>query len=137
MELGNPSFVPGVGPLDGLLGFAGSLLIGGAAVYVAANYVVYRDNPPDVGFDHAIVTALFGVVAWAVLAWIPLLGIVTRARRLGRDNSLVVSRRLDESGDHRRSSVGDGRRGAGRPRTGRGRYCVGTWDPRRVGSIDS
>lgn len=76
MPNGAAQFVPAVDPLDGLVIFAISLLIGGAALHVAANYVVYRDDGAVLPFDHAVVTALLGPVAWALLAWIPLIGAV-------------------------------------------------------------
>jgi hypothetical protein len=67
-------FGPTVGPLEGLVLFAVSLLVGGVAIYVAADRVVYRDGVGGLSFEHAVVTALLGAVAWALLAWVPLVG---------------------------------------------------------------
>lgn len=59
---------------DGLAVFAVSLLLGGFAFYCAARYVTYRDGDGGTDFQHAVVTALFGAVAWAVLAVVPVVG---------------------------------------------------------------
>lgn len=69
-----PLQVGGFDPFDGLVVFAVSLLIGGAAIYVAAKYAVYSGTPGGLTFEHAVVTALLGAVVWALLAWIPLIG---------------------------------------------------------------
>lgn len=61
-------------PIDGLVVFAVSLFVGGFAIHAAARYVVYRDAPGGLTFEHAVVTALLGSIAWAVLSWIPLIG---------------------------------------------------------------
>lgn len=68
------SIVAGFGPFEGVVVFAVSLLIGGAAIHTAANHVVYRAQPGGMTFEHAIMTALFGAVVWALLAWIPIVG---------------------------------------------------------------
>lgn len=61
-------------PLDGVVVFAVSLLIGGGAIHVAAKHVIARGEPGGLTFEHAVVTALLGAVAWALLSWIPLFG---------------------------------------------------------------
>lgn len=74
MPVGNPQLLGGYDPLDGVVVFAISLLIGGIAIHVAAKHAVYRGKPGGLTFEHAVVTALLGAVAWALLAWIPLVG---------------------------------------------------------------
>ncbi|ELY87239.1 MULTISPECIES: hypothetical protein [Natrialba] len=53
--------------------FVVSLLIGALGIYVGARVIVGAQS-----FDHAIVTALFGAIVWAVVGffvgWIPLVG---------------------------------------------------------------
>lgn len=56
--------------------FAVNLLLGGGALFVAARYVTYRDDFRSNGFEHALVTALLGAVIWAVLATVPVAGVV-------------------------------------------------------------
>lgn len=70
----NPTVGPLTDPFEGVVVFAVSLLIGGAAIHVATEHVVYRDGFGAATFDHAIVTALLGAIAWALLAWVPLIG---------------------------------------------------------------
>lgn len=65
---------PFADPLNGVVVFAVSLLIGGAAIHVAASYAVYRDQPGQLTFEHALLTALLGAVVWALLEWVPLVG---------------------------------------------------------------
>lgn len=60
--------------VEGLIVFAVSLLVGGLAIHLAARYVTYRSHPGGLTFEHAVVTALLGAIAWAVLEWIPLIG---------------------------------------------------------------
>lgn len=60
----------------GVVWFAVNLLIGGFALYVAARHVVFRDAFRHNVFEHALVTALFGAVVWALLAWVPLVGAI-------------------------------------------------------------
>jgi len=67
-------FAHGFDPFTGIVVFAVSLLIGGLAIYVAARYVVYNGKPGSLTFEHAVLTALLGAVAWALLAWVPLVG---------------------------------------------------------------
>ncbi|MFB6160617.1 MAG: hypothetical protein ABEJ61_05500 [Haloferacaceae archaeon] len=57
---------PFADPLDGVVVFAVSLLIGGAAIHASSRYAVYRDAPGKMTFEHAVVTAL--------LAWVPFVG---------------------------------------------------------------
>lgn len=66
--------VGGFDPFEGVVVFAVSLLVGGAAIHVAANYVAYRGRPGGLTFEHAVLTALLGALAWALLAWVPLVG---------------------------------------------------------------
>jgi sterol desaturase/sphingolipid hydroxylase (fatty acid hydroxylase superfamily) len=63
-------------PVSGLVAFAVNLLIGGAALHLAARYVVFRDRPGALTYEHAIVTALLGAVVWALLSWIPVVGVL-------------------------------------------------------------
>lgn len=42
--------------------------------YTRAPYAVYRGNPGSLSFEHAVLTALLGAVAWALLAWVPVVG---------------------------------------------------------------
>mgnify|MGYP000518939197 CR=1 FL=1 len=60
-------------PLDSIVVFAVSLLIGAGAIHVAAQHVnsgTYGGLP----FEHAVLTALLGALAWALLSWVPLFG---------------------------------------------------------------
>jgi len=54
---------------DRLLTFAVSLLVGGAALHVAARVVADARD-----YGHAVLTALLGALVWALLEPIPLLG---------------------------------------------------------------
>ncbi len=59
--------------VSALISFAASLLVGAAAIYIAAAVLVdVRD------YEHAIITALVGALAWFVsslfLGWIPFVG---------------------------------------------------------------
>lgn len=74
MPPGNPSLGAGFDPVDSVVIFAISLLIGAAAIHVGARYVVYRNRPTQLTFDHALLTALLGALAWALLSWVPLVG---------------------------------------------------------------
>ncbi len=74
MPVGNNPFVGNFEPFDGLIVFAISLLIGGAAIYIAAKHAVYKGRPGGLTFEHAVVTALLGAVVWALLSWVPLVG---------------------------------------------------------------
>lgn len=74
MIVGNNPFVGNFEPFDGVIVFAISLLIGGAAIYIAAKHAVYKGRPGGLTFEHAVVTALLGAVVWALLSWVPLVG---------------------------------------------------------------
>lgn len=74
MPVNVPPTGNGFDPLGGLVTFAVSLLIGGVAIHVGAKHAVYKEEPGGMTFEHAVVTALLGAVAWALLAWIPLIG---------------------------------------------------------------
>lgn len=52
-----------------LVAFVVALLVGGAAIYLSASFIV---NVSD--YSHAIITALVGAIAWALTSWIPLIG---------------------------------------------------------------
>ena len=59
-------------PLVGsIVAFVIALLVGGLAIYVSANVIVDSDD-----YGHAVVTALFGAVGWALFSWIPLVGTI-------------------------------------------------------------
>lgn len=73
MPPGNPPIGAGFDPVDGVVVFAMSLLIGSAAIHVAARYAVYRDKPGGLTFEHALLTALLGALVWALLSWVPLI----------------------------------------------------------------
>ena len=49
-----------------ILAFVIALLIGGLAIYISARLVVDVDD-----YSHAVITALIGAIAWALVAWIP------------------------------------------------------------------
>ena len=55
--------------VDSLVSFVVALLVGGLAIYVGARIVVDEDD-----YRHAVVTAVFGAVAWVLTAWIPVVG---------------------------------------------------------------
>ena len=58
-------------PLFGVLvSFLIGLIVGGFAIYVSARVVVDVED-----YTHALVTAFLGALAWAVLGWIPLIGV--------------------------------------------------------------
>lgn len=52
-----------------VVAFVVALLIGGLAIYISARVVVGVDD-----YGHALATAVLGAVAWAITAWIPLIG---------------------------------------------------------------
>lgn len=54
---------------DSVVVFAGSLLVGGVAIHVAANHVAGVGDYGD-----AVLTALIGAIAWALLDGVPLVG---------------------------------------------------------------
>lgn len=55
--------------IGAIVAFVVALLIGGLAIYVSARVVVDVDS-----YGHAVITALLGAIAWALTAWIPLVG---------------------------------------------------------------
>lgn len=55
--------------LGSAVAFIVALLVGGLAIFVAASIVTGKRD-----YSHAVFTALFGAIAWALTAWIPLLG---------------------------------------------------------------
>lgn len=57
--------------VDSIIVFVVSLLIGALGIYVGARVIADVDD-----YGHAIVTALIGAIAWAVVSWIPLVGFV-------------------------------------------------------------
>ncbi|MDF9747164.1 hypothetical protein [Natrinema salsiterrestre] len=63
-----------IGLEDRLLAFAVSLLVGGVALHAATHVVADTRD-----YAHAVLTALLGALAWAVLEWVPLLGGVLAA----------------------------------------------------------
>ncbi|ELY85375.1 hypothetical protein [Natrinema altunense] len=77
-----------LGLTDRVLTFAVSLLVGGVALHAGAHVLADARD-----YGHAVVTALFGALAWALLEPIPLIGgavaivtwvaIVKRRYRLG------------------------------------------------------
>lgn len=52
-----------------LVGVVAGLLVGGLAIFVGSRFVAEAK-----GYDHAVLTAIIGAVAWALLGPIPLLG---------------------------------------------------------------
>ncbi|MFC7167570.1 hypothetical protein [Halospeciosus flavus] len=63
--------IPHGAPIDEFTRFAVGLLVGGAAISVGANRLAR-----PLGYDHAVLTALLGAAAWALLAPVPLIGTV-------------------------------------------------------------
>lgn len=55
--------------IDTVVVFIVSLLIGALGIYVGARVIADVDD-----YGHAIVTALVGAIAWAIVSWIPLIG---------------------------------------------------------------
>lgn len=58
-----------VAVIGSLVAFVVALLVGGLAIYISARIVTDEDD-----YSHAVITALIGAIAWAVTAWIPLIG---------------------------------------------------------------
>ncbi|ELY85376.1 hypothetical protein [Natrinema altunense] len=58
-----------VSVIGSFVAFLVALLVGGLAIFASARLIVDIDD-----YSHAVVTALLGAVAWALTAWIPLLG---------------------------------------------------------------
>jgi len=57
--------------IDSLIVFIVSLLIGALGIYIGARVIADYDD-----YTYAIVTALIGAIAWAIVSWIPLLGLI-------------------------------------------------------------
>jgi hypothetical protein len=57
------------GLIGSLVAFVIALLIGGLAIYISARVVADVDD-----YGHAVITAFIGAIAWALTAWIPLIG---------------------------------------------------------------
>jgi hypothetical protein len=57
------------GFVGSIIAFVIALLIGGLAIYISARLIADVDD-----YSHAVVTALVGAIAWALAAWIPLIG---------------------------------------------------------------
>jgi len=55
--------------IGSLLLFVISLLVGGLGIYVGARVITGVED-----YSHAVITAIVGAIAWAVLSWIPLVG---------------------------------------------------------------
>lgn len=55
--------------IGSIVSFVVALLVGGLAIHVSAQFVVEADD-----FGRAVGAALLGAVAWALTAWIPLVG---------------------------------------------------------------
>lgn len=55
--------------IGSLVAFLVALLVGGLAIYISASLVADVQD-----YSHAVITALFGAIAWALTAWIPLVG---------------------------------------------------------------
>lgn len=64
LQLAGPS-----GTGERLLGFALGVFVGGLALFVGSRFLAGAKS-----YDHAVVTALIGALAWALLSPIPLLG---------------------------------------------------------------
>lgn len=55
--------------IESIIAFVVSLLIGALGIYVGAMVLTDVED-----YSHAVITALIGAVAWAIIGWIPLLG---------------------------------------------------------------
>ncbi|WP_096389561.1 hypothetical protein [Halopenitus persicus] len=55
--------------LGSIVSFVVALLVGGLAIYVGARVIADVDD-----YSHAVITALIGAVAWALVSWVPLIG---------------------------------------------------------------
>jgi hypothetical protein len=55
--------------IGSIVAFVVALLVGGLAIYISARVVADVDD-----YSHAVVTALLGAIAWALTAWVPLIG---------------------------------------------------------------
>ncbi|MES3517866.1 MAG: hypothetical protein PPP58_09410, partial [Natronomonas sp.] len=52
-----------------LVAFVVALLVGGLAIFISAKLIVDVED-----YSHAVFTAIFGAIGWALTAWIPLIG---------------------------------------------------------------
>ncbi len=57
--------------LGTIVSFVVALLVGGLAIYISGRVVADVDD-----YSHAVITALFGAIAWAVGSLIPVIGAV-------------------------------------------------------------
>lgn len=57
--------------IGSIVSFIIALLVGGLAIYISASVVTGKKD-----YSHAIITALFGAIAWALTSWIPLIGLL-------------------------------------------------------------
>ncbi len=57
--------------IGSVVAFIVALLVGGLAIYVGGRVLTDTDD-----YSHAVVTALFGAIAWALTSWIPLVGFI-------------------------------------------------------------
>ncbi len=55
--------------IGSLVAFVVALLVGGLAIFISARLIVDIND-----YSHAVFTALVGAIAWALTAWIPLIG---------------------------------------------------------------
>ncbi|SDX76102.1 hypothetical protein [Halopenitus persicus] len=55
--------------LGSIVSFVVALLVGGLAIYAGARVIADVDD-----YSHAVITALIGAVAWALVSWVPLVG---------------------------------------------------------------
>ncbi|RQG90486.1 hypothetical protein [Natrarchaeobius chitinivorans] len=55
--------------IGSVVAFVVALLVGGLAIYLGAALITDTED-----YTRALVTALFGAIAWALTAWIPLFG---------------------------------------------------------------
>ena len=55
--------------LGAIVAFIIALIIGGLAIYISASLIVGATE-----YSYAVVTAFIGAIAWALTAWIPIIG---------------------------------------------------------------
>ena len=55
--------------IGSLVAFIIALIVGGLAIYISANLILGSGD-----YTHAVITALIGAIAWALTAWIPIIG---------------------------------------------------------------
>lgn len=56
--------------IGSIVAFIVAVLVGGAAIYTGARVITGEKN-----YGHAVITAVIGAIAWALTAWIPLIGL--------------------------------------------------------------